>query len=79
MKLQIRLSKSFQLRNDFARMRILHHSAAYDRIAGMKRDIERAHPASNNAIELTLVKIGQRNIVAHDERHAPVVVLYVQA
>ena len=79
MKLQSRFRKALELRKNLSRMRIFHHLAPHFGVAGMERNIQRADSAANDAIQLPLVQIGQGHIIPHHKRHAPVVILDVQA
>ncbi|MPM63004.1 hypothetical protein SDC9_109882 [bioreactor metagenome] len=79
MERQFRLRKSLELIDDVPRVRVLHHFAADSGIARMQRNIQWANAAADDTIQLAFVQIRQGHVVPHDERHAPVVVLYVQA
>ena len=78
MKSQFRFRQCSQPFHYGACGRIVHHGAAYGRFRGMDGYIQRAYPALQDPLELCLPHIGQGYIVPHDERHAPVIVLYVQ-
>ena len=60
------------------RVGVLHHFDAHGRISGVNGDEQRAGPAAQDAVKLLIVHIGQRDKVAHHQRHAPVVILDIQ-
>src|SRR5581483_7038068 len=61
------------------RRRAPQEEVAHDRIGGVDRDVERREPELQDALDLALREVGQRDVVAVQEGEAVVVVLDVEA
>ena len=73
------IGKSFDIPKHLARTLVFHHLAAKLGICGMNRDIDRRNMHLDDAVDIRVGHISQRNVVSVKEGKAGVVVLKIQA